>query len=82
MCTLVINPWWWTCRENTLMWYLLLCFIRVLWFHAYSLFVIKEKISLVDSGTVKPRYNDSNLYDTSSIASDILCYQWIPHCYL
>jgi len=37
---------------------------------------------MVDSGTVKPHYNDINLYDTSSIASDILlCYQWIPHCY-
>jgi len=31
-------------------------------------------MSLTD--TVKPRYNDINLYDTSFIASDILlCYQ-------
>jgi hypothetical protein len=25
-------------------------------------------------------YNDIGLYDTSSIASDILWYQLIPHC--
>jgi hypothetical protein len=25
-------------------------------------------------------YNDICIYDTSSIASDILCYQLIPHC--
>jgi len=36
---------------------------------------------MVDSGTVKPGYYDISLYDTSSVASDILCYQWIPHCY-
>jgi hypothetical protein len=28
--------------------------------------------------TVEPGYNDIVLYDTSSIASDILCYQLIP----
>ena len=30
--------------------------------------------------TVEPAYNDIGLYDTSSIASDILWYQLIPHC--
>jgi hypothetical protein len=30
--------------------------------------------------TVEPRYNDICLYDTSSIASDILWYQLIRHC--
>jgi hypothetical protein len=30
--------------------------------------------------TVEPGYNDIGLYDTSSIALDILSYQLIPHC--
>jgi hypothetical protein len=30
--------------------------------------------------TVEAGYNDSDLYDTSPIASDILWYQLIPHC--
>jgi hypothetical protein len=30
--------------------------------------------------TVEPVYNDIGLYDTSSITSDILWYQLIPHC--
>jgi len=30
--------------------------------------------------TVEPGYNDIGLYDTSSIASDILRYQVAPHC--
>jgi hypothetical protein len=30
--------------------------------------------------TVQPGYNDIGLYDTSSIASDILWYQLVPHC--
>jgi hypothetical protein len=30
--------------------------------------------------TVEPGYNDIGLYDTSSITSDILWYQLIPHC--
>jgi hypothetical protein len=30
--------------------------------------------------TVEPGYNDISVYDTSSIASDILLYQLIPHC--
>jgi hypothetical protein len=30
--------------------------------------------------TENPGYNDIGLYDTSSIASDILWYQLIPHC--
>jgi hypothetical protein len=29
--------------------------------------------------TVEPVYNDIGLYGTSSIMSDILCYQLIPH---
>ena len=29
--------------------------------------------------TVEPGYNDIGLYDTTSIASDILWYQLIPH---
>ena len=29
---------------------------------------------------VEPAYNDIGLYDTSSIASNILPYQLIPHC--
>jgi hypothetical protein len=28
----------------------------------------------------EPAYNDIGLYDTSSKASDILCYQLIPYC--
>jgi hypothetical protein len=32
------------------------------------------------SCTVEPGYNDIVLCDTSSIASDILWYQLIPHC--
>jgi hypothetical protein len=31
------------------------------------------------NSTVEPGYNDTGLYDTSSIASDILWYQLIPH---
>jgi len=81
MCTLVINPRWKTCKENILMWYLLLSCIRVLWFQIYSLFMLKEEIFTVGSGIVEPHYNDISLYDTSSIVSDILCYLWIPHCY-
>jgi hypothetical protein len=30
--------------------------------------------------TVAAGYNDIGLYDTSSITSDILWYQLIPHC--
>jgi hypothetical protein len=30
--------------------------------------------------TVEPGYNDTGLYNASSIASDILWYQLIPHC--
>jgi hypothetical protein len=30
--------------------------------------------------TVEPGYNSIGLSDTSSIASDILWYQLIPHC--
>jgi hypothetical protein len=30
--------------------------------------------------TLEPGYNDIGLYDASSIASDILWYQLIPHC--
>jgi hypothetical protein len=30
--------------------------------------------------TVEPGYNDIGLSDTSSITSDILWYQLIPHC--
>jgi hypothetical protein len=30
--------------------------------------------------TVEPGYNDIGLRETSSIASDILSYQLIPHC--
>ena len=30
--------------------------------------------------TVERGYNDVGLYDTSSITSDILWYQLIPHC--
>jgi hypothetical protein len=30
--------------------------------------------------TVEPGYNDIILYDTSSITSEILWYQLIPHC--
>jgi hypothetical protein len=30
--------------------------------------------------TVEPGYNDTGLRDTSSITSDILLYQSIPHC--
>jgi hypothetical protein len=30
--------------------------------------------------TGEPGYNDTGLCDTSSIASDILWYQLIPHC--
>jgi len=30
--------------------------------------------------TVEPGYNDIGLCDTSSIPSDILWYQLIPHC--
>jgi hypothetical protein len=29
--------------------------------------------------TVEPAYNDIGLYDTSSIPSDVLRYQLIPH---
>jgi hypothetical protein len=31
--------------------------------------------------TVEPGYNDIGLYDTSPIASDIVWYQLIPHCW-
>ena len=30
-----------------------------------------------DWNTVEPGYNDTGLYDTSPIASDILCYQFL-----
>ena len=30
--------------------------------------------------TVERGYNDVGLYDTSSITSDIMCYQLIRHC--
>jgi hypothetical protein len=29
---------------------------------------------------VEPAYNDIGLYDTTSITSDILWYQLVPHC--
>jgi len=32
------------------------------------------------AATDEPGYNDIGLYDTSSIPSDILWYQLIPHC--
>jgi hypothetical protein len=31
-----------------------------------------------DKNTVEPGYNNIYLYDTSSVAPDILCYQLIP----
>jgi hypothetical protein len=34
----------------------------------------------VHPDTVEPGYNNIGLRDTSSIASDILWYQLIPHC--
>jgi hypothetical protein len=34
-----------------------------------------------EANTVEPRYNNVGLCDTWSIASDILWYQLIPHCY-
>jgi hypothetical protein len=30
--------------------------------------------------TLEPGYNDIGLYDTSSIASDMMWYQLIPYC--
>jgi hypothetical protein len=30
--------------------------------------------------TLEPGYNDIGLWDTSSITSDVLCYQLIPPC--
>jgi hypothetical protein len=38
---------------------------------------VKNSISL---HAVQPGYKDIGLYDTSSIASDILWYQLFPHC--
>jgi hypothetical protein len=38
-----------------------------------------EVNSLLIFSTVKPSYNDIGLYDTLSIASDILWYQLTPH---
>jgi hypothetical protein len=38
------------------------------------------KAQFVISYTAEPAYNDIGLGDTSSIASDILWYQLIPHC--
>jgi hypothetical protein len=32
------------------------------------------------SYTVEPGYNDTGLYDTSSLKSEILWYQLIPYC--
>jgi hypothetical protein len=38
-------------------------------------------LQLTHQNTVKPGYNDIGLRDTSSIASDLLWYQLIPHSY-
>jgi len=40
----------------------------------------KTNTSLKFQYSVEPGYNDIDLYDTSSITSDILWYQTIPHC--
>jgi hypothetical protein len=40
----------------------------------------KELKSAVDRNTVELTHNDIGLYDTSSIASDILWYRLTPHC--
>jgi hypothetical protein len=46
-----------------------------------SIFLLTRKIMIKDEeNTVEPGYNDIGLCDTSSIASDILWYQLIPHC--
>jgi hypothetical protein len=39
-----------------------------------------EHMKQRDGSTVEPGYNDSSLYDTSYIASDILRCQSVPHC--
>jgi hypothetical protein len=43
--------------------------------HHYYYYYYYYYYYAVDSG-----YNDTGLYDTSPIASDILWYQLIPHC--
>jgi hypothetical protein len=42
-----------------------------------------KSISLLDTiiSTVEPRFNDIGLSSTSYVASDILWYQSISHCY-
>jgi hypothetical protein len=44
--------------------------------------VYKDNVQylVIKTYTVEPGYNIIGLYDTSSIASDILWYQLIPHC--
>jgi hypothetical protein len=44
------------------------------------LFLCTTVLSVRRKSTVEPAYNDIGLYDLSSIASDILWYQSIPHC--
>jgi hypothetical protein len=36
-------------------------------------------VKMIEVCVVEPGYNDISLYDTSSIASNILRYQLIPH---
>jgi len=40
---------------------------------------IQVCVKIVEVYAVEPGYNDTGLYDTSSIASNILQYQLIPH---
>jgi hypothetical protein len=42
--------------------------------------MLLPRLSNINTRRVEPGYNDIGLYDTSSIASDILWYQLIVHC--
>ena len=50
-----------------------------LWFLPSPAFKAVYPMSFL-SHALEPGYNDIGLYDTSSITSDMLCYQFIRHC--
>jgi len=41
---------------------------------------MQDLLCIEKGNTVDPSYNDIGLCDNSSIASDILLYQLLPHC--
>jgi hypothetical protein len=69
---------WWTVLKFPFL-ILFYCFLKQ-WLCDRSSLLFSRAFKFTLPSTLEPAYNDIGLYDTSSITSDILWYQLIPHC--